>query len=371
METTAPRSAAATYDVPARRAAFSGERVSSVAFDWTMAVLGGLFVGGLYVDGWAHNHLHHIETFFTPWHAMFYGSFFLLAIVFGVYVAFGLYANVKEHSNVFARWARAIPRGYEWSALGIALFLLSGFGDMFWHIRFGIEVDTEALLSPTHLGLATGMALTLLGPFRAAVAADDDRRGAMLWPAILSLTWLYCGLTFMTQFAPAMAHWGVGAPTSGDMAELRLDRSVTVQLLDAALLGGVVVVLLRQFGGRLPFGAVTAILLINSLLMETQQGGNDQLLGIVMAGLGSDALIALLRPSATRVTALRWTAFAVPFLYFAAHYATDFARGYPIYYKVHIWAGLPVIAGLVGWLMSFVAIGAPATPRGATADTQA
>ncbi|MBV8170930.1 MAG: hypothetical protein JO219_03255 [Candidatus Eremiobacteraeota bacterium] len=370
MESTA-QTTAATYRAPARGAAYSGERISSLAFDWTMAALGGLFVGGLYVDGWAHNHLPHIETFFTPWHAIFYGSFALLALVFGLYVAFGLAANVKDRSNPLARWARAIPRGYEWSALGVALFLLSGVGDMFWHMRFGIEVDTEALLSPTHLGLATGMALTLLGPFRAAVAAGDERRGALLWPAVLSLTWLYCGLTFMTQFAPAMAHWGIGTPSSGDLAEVRLDRSVTVQLLDAALLSGVVLVLLRQFAGRLPFGSITAVLVINSLLMETQQGGNDQLLGIVVAGLLSDALVAWLQPSAARVTALRWTAFAVPFLYFAAHYATYFVRGYPVYYKVHIWAGLPLIAGLVGWLMSFLALPAPATPRGATADTRA
>ena len=26
----------------------------------------------LFVDGWAHNNLDQIETFFTPWHALFY-----------------------------------------------------------------------------------------------------------------------------------------------------------------------------------------------------------------------------------------------------------------------------------------------------------
>ena len=35
----------------------SGARTSSLAFDWVMAGLGFLFVLGLYIDGWAHNHL--------------------------------------------------------------------------------------------------------------------------------------------------------------------------------------------------------------------------------------------------------------------------------------------------------------------------
>jgi hypothetical protein len=344
---------------------------SSLTFDWVMVGLGGLFVGGLYVDGWAHNHLDRIETFFTPWHAMFYGAFTLLAVVFAAYVVAGLSANVKDRSNPIARWSRAIPTGYAWSALGIALFTVCGFGDLLWHLRFGIEKDTEALLSPTHLGLATGMALVLSGPLRAAIARGDAPRGAALWPAVLSLTLLYCGLTFMTQFAPALGAWGVGPRPSPDLLELKIDRSVTVQLLDAALLSGVVIFAVRQWGARLPFGAITAMLLINSLLMETQHGGSEQILGVAIAGLCADALVAWLRPSAQRIAQFRVVSFAVPFLYYAAHYATYLARGYPIYYKVHIWAGLPFIAGLVGLLVSFLAVSSPATPRGAPADTPA
>jgi hypothetical protein len=30
---------------------------------------------GLFVDGWAHNNLQSLETFFTPWHAIFYSGF--------------------------------------------------------------------------------------------------------------------------------------------------------------------------------------------------------------------------------------------------------------------------------------------------------
>ena len=49
-----------------------GRRVS---LDWVMVVLGGWWLGGLYLDGWAHNHLSTtLESFLTPWHAAFYSA---------------------------------------------------------------------------------------------------------------------------------------------------------------------------------------------------------------------------------------------------------------------------------------------------------
>jgi hypothetical protein len=66
------------------------------------------------------------------------------------------------------RWLKAIPTGYELSVLGLAIFGVSGIGDLTWQLFLGIERSTEALLSPTHLGLALGIGLALSGPLRAA-----------------------------------------------------------------------------------------------------------------------------------------------------------------------------------------------------------
>jgi hypothetical protein len=39
----------------------------SISFDWVMVVLSGWLLGGLYVDGWAHNHLATtLERFLPP-----------------------------------------------------------------------------------------------------------------------------------------------------------------------------------------------------------------------------------------------------------------------------------------------------------------
>ncbi len=41
-------------------------------------MLGWVLVSGLYADGWAHVNVPGLETFFTPWHGVLYGSFALL-----------------------------------------------------------------------------------------------------------------------------------------------------------------------------------------------------------------------------------------------------------------------------------------------------
>jgi len=343
----------ATGVAPERSSGFS--RVSTVTFDWLMTGLSLLFLLGLFIDGWAHNHLERLETFFTPWHALFYGSYLLLALVFTAYV----YEGVRSAGS----WRAAIPAGYEWSAIGLALFAVSGFGDMLWHIAFGIEVDTEALLSPTHLGLATGMALVFAGPVRAAIARGVPDRASSLWPAVLSLTIMLTGLTFMTQFAPALVGWGVGTrPTSEDLMELRLDRAIVSQLWITAVMISVVLFAVRQWGSRLPVGSMTVIIGLNAAFMSTQSGHDyyfAMLPAAIVTGVVADGLLLWLRPSAQRIAQFRWFAFLVPFCYWSAHYLDDLMRGQHIWWKVHVWAGLPVITGLVGLLLSFLAVASP------------
>src|SRR2546426_11492837 len=51
------------------------EAPGSAGFDWTIVALSGVFVSGLFLDGWAHAHGRVDQSFFTPWHAVFYGGF--------------------------------------------------------------------------------------------------------------------------------------------------------------------------------------------------------------------------------------------------------------------------------------------------------
>src|SRR3954470_21942345 len=123
-----------------------GQYISGIKFDMFMILLTSWFIGGLHLDGWAHSHIPQLETFFTPWHAALYSGYLACAIAIVGVVAI----NHRRGYN----WREAIPTGYELSLLGVPLFLIGGIADMIWHILFGIEKSTEALLSPTHLLLA-------------------------------------------------------------------------------------------------------------------------------------------------------------------------------------------------------------------------
>ena len=158
--TAAPPAARAT----AQRAL--ARPLATLRLDGWIVAASAWFVGGLYLDGWAHNTFPSLETFFTPWHAVLYSGFLASVAVLG-------WAIGRHHSGG-RTWWQSIPAGYEVSMLGAVLFIASGVADMLWHIVFGIEANVDALLSPTHLSLLLGGTLFVTGPIR----AEARRRAA-------------------------------------------------------------------------------------------------------------------------------------------------------------------------------------------------
>ena len=138
---------------------------------------------GSHVDGWAHTHLISTqETFATPWHGILYSGWLLLA------------AWIYLH--------RDLP-GYRLGLVSAIGFGVGGIFDMAWHAAFGIEVDMEALISPSHLLLVITHLLMISTPLRAAWNSDLPRR--IGWrafaPAALSLIASVALVTFITPYA--------------------------------------------------------------------------------------------------------------------------------------------------------------------------
>jgi Tol biopolymer transport system component len=199
-----------SIDSDSVRALQTGYPAGSIRFDWLMIAVSAWLIGGLFVDGWAHFHGMVDDSFFTPWHAVFYSGFASVAIFLGI----NQWRNV---SKGFAFW-RALPQGYALSLVGAGIFALAGVGDLIWHTVFGIEIGTEALLSPTHLLLATGMVLITSGPLRAAWHRVPEMGWRMLAPMLLSATLLLAVLAFFTSYAhPFVDTWAAVTPsTSSD-----------------------------------------------------------------------------------------------------------------------------------------------------------
>src|ERR1700736_4768713 len=170
-------------------------------FEWTVIVLCTWLMAGAYLDEWAHRHLTRLETFFTPWHAVLYSGMFAILIFLAVTA---LRNQARGHEP-----NRMLPTGYGLSLVGCALFGIGGVIDMFWHLRFGIEVSLQALVSPPHLLLMLALGLIVTGPLRAAWRRPGTRAP---WTAIISATLLLSMFTFFDQFSQPLVSTWAAAP---------------------------------------------------------------------------------------------------------------------------------------------------------------
>lgn len=168
--------------------------------DVVMSVLSVLLVGGFFIDLWAHSHGRVDESFFTPWHAMLYAAAGLFG---GVLLAIWM-RNRRDG----ARFENALPAGYGLSLIGAGLFLAAGLGDLVWHAMFGIEENVDALLSPTHLALATAGIMMVFGPVRSAWSKGQPVSFPRWLPWVAALTMALGILSAFTQYAhPAVDPW--------------------------------------------------------------------------------------------------------------------------------------------------------------------
>lgn len=314
-------------------------KISGLSFDWLMVLLSLAFVGGLYLDGWAHNHGRVDQSFFTPWHAFLYVGFLLTAA--------------------------AIPDGYRSSVAGLFVFGAGGVGDLAWHTAFGIEEDIEALFSPTHLLLGIGMMLIVTGPLSAGWM-DGGRNGRWrtIGPALLSASLLISILTFFMLFGHPVTQVIAGNSHRHYQNDVGIVAGMLGLLITSGQMIGVVLLLLRRW--QLPFGSLTLIWGLNTLAMtiiDYEVAHQLWLGGGMLAGaILSDLLLLWLRPSVEGLGRLRLIAIAGPMLliggYFAALMATEGTR-----WTIHLWSGSIVLAGTQGMLLSYL-VAPPALPRG-------
>lgn len=323
--------------------------VSSLKYDWLMSGLSALFVGGLYLDGWAHNHGRVDESFFTVWHAVFYSGYLLVALAFAAATA----SNMMQGRPL----PLAVPRGYRLTGIGLLIFAAGGASDMVWHILFGIEGGIEALFSPTHIMLGIGIGLTVTGPLRAAWRRRDEVASwQKLAPAILSLGTFLAALTFfMMFFFPVTVQLGTEGTGRGYFHDdLGKTAGLVGSILTAIALTGPLLLTLRRW--RLPFGAVAAALglaILGATIVDYEQPRMIWLaLGMAAAALAVDYAAWRAQPSC-RPESVRWLAPAIPLLLYAGYYAVLLSTSGTTW-SVHMWTSTIEIPALVCWLLSYL-----------------
>ena len=323
----------------------------------TITVLLGLWLMiGLFVDGWAHNNLDQIETFFTPWHALFYSGFTATALWIAWLVA-------RERS-AGRTWREAIPRGYDGAVAGVIIFGIGGVGDWLWHTIFGIEVSIDALLSPTHLILLTGMLLIFSGPLRSAWSDPVEPEGLRSFVApLLAVTLSASLLTFFFMYAS-----GLNTDLPGILYFPETDSNwewvalgVLSILWTTLLLVGPMVFLMRRW--RPPFGSFTLMFGVVGVLMASIFAFAVPLdiVPPLIAGLAADVIVRIVHAGPANPRGVRWVAALAPVVLWSVRFGGMAAMGSGIGWPLEVWSGTIFFGALLGLGVALLAF-PPRTP---------
>jgi len=333
--------------------------VASNRFTWIFVLLCLWLMSGAYLDSWHHHNLARPETsFLTPYHFLLYSGMTAIGIFLGI--------NVVRNYRRYGTWSDLLPDGYGVSLLGTVLFGIGGALDFLWHSRFGIELSVAALFSPPHLFLMLTGGLIVSGPLRAAMRRGGNRA---TWPAIISGALTLSMLTFFLQFdQPLIDRWAAGT-VADPRGPIWMEEELGMigLILYAAMVAGLLVILLRRF--ELPIGSITVILTINALLVSPVANHTELVAVALLGGAFGDFLLFVLRPSPNRPNAFHLFMFAAPaFLTIAYLIVLGSTTG--VWWDATIWTGAVPVTGMVGWLLSFIALpGAAARARIAPTTT--
>jgi hypothetical protein len=311
--------------------------------DEAVYMLCGLWmITGLYIDGWAHQ-ANKPETFFTPWHLVLYSGFGA-AVVYS-----GLVALRESRTGV-----ASVLGDDRLTSLGVVLFVAGAVGDFVWHELFGIEVDLEALISPTHLLLMIGGLLMVTMPFRTMTDAEpDDLQTTVVRSAsgFLALGVVAFFLMYLMPWGEAEAFLEPYRPGT-DGSDLEVAFGMAMVIVSTALFLGAALLLASR--ERLLPGTATVGLTAVAFAQSGLEGWDNVLavLGATAAGVVIEALVA-------RGVPLRIVGAAGGAALWSGVFALLHAQ-HGVEWSPSLWTGAVVFAAMTG-----VGVAELLSPRGA------
>ncbi len=307
---------------------------------------------GFFVDAWAHGHVP-VESFFTPYHGVFYSGMLALIIALCVYAA---------------RYG-GFPRSYRVPLVGIPIFIAAGIADMIWHHFLGVEEGVDALLSPTHQALGLGVFFVATAPILSALRARRDRPALIdQLPLIFALaTWMELA-HFGTAYAFDPGAGRVNAPpgsgafspdylTALTIGYYKIGTGVLVVIFQSVLMAGFGLFAGTRFA--LAPGALTLTYVLGNFAAAAAFTNDTPLLGTtlamsVVAGITGDLIVARLRPSPERIFAYRILGIAVPVAYFATYFVVT-AAVERVWWDWNVLLGAVIWAGAIGFGLTLLA----------------
>lgn len=331
------------------RVSSTGE-LASATEDLITTLFGAWLIAGAATDSWAHNNILadvQADGFFTPWHGLLYTGFAATA-------GWTFFLAYRRRNRASRWWLDGWPRGYRLGALGAVVFLVAGLFDMFWHTRFGIEVNLEALMSPSHLLLAIGSVLLLTSPLRSWWAAGGGGPRAVAGIAALALATTV--VSVFLGYASAFTYINPYPPAQDEPATigfLLAGQAVAGYVITIAML--TVALLLVHRRRATPGAATTLVALVSLFPVVAREFPRPQTAGMVAAIVAATFVdMILIRLDKVRGARAPWrlpiagTVFAA--LVTSAHLlAVHLDLG--LHWPVELWTGTIVSTTLIAALL--------------------
>lgn len=331
--------------IPRRRS--GAQKTVTPTFLWMYLFCALWVTSGVFLDGWAHNNVPELETFFSPWHAVLYSGVLAMGLFLGISALINMRAG--------ATWKISLPQSYGLSFIGFLVFAAGGVFDLVWHELFGIEVSVEALLSPSHLILAVGAVLMISAPLRVWLKTVPQKNESFKeqLPMILSATFAFSILAFMTQFGSFAEVRATGIMPSRMAIQNHIaSAAIGGFLFHTTLLMGTVFLLIRR--GTIAQGGLLTLFIIHGFGMTIMKEELRLLPAMIIAGIFADSLLSSF-PAKDHLAKFRFSAFLVPAVLYTVYFVT-LILGDSVWWSVHLWTGSIVIAGVMGYLLSFLAV---------------
>lgn len=327
--------------------------------DDALAGLGGVWmVLGLFIDGWAHRN-DKPETFFTPWHAVLYSGF-LASVLW-------MLAVIRRGQADGRSFRQAVPEGYGVRMIGLAIFATGAMGDLLWHSIFGVEVNLEALLSPSHLLLLVGGLTMAVGPIASTnLRAPLEATWSSVGSAIGSIVFITSVLLFFLMYESPFTDLFF---TVEEMADARSEgggwlryelqsHAIASVLITTLVVGSALIYLIRTF--PVPRGAFVVVLTVPVVLVSGLDAFELGLrtLGFLLAAIIAELVWPKVVASQRVVVLAGFVAsifMAAWFVMFGVIWQTE-----SLGWEVEFWAGVSILSGILIGLLTLVACKPPA-----------
>ena len=335
--------------------------------------LGLWCLAGLLIDAFAHIAGNVDDTFFTPWHAVWYSG----AAAYGAYIFYailpvgGIQQLIREPFSTL----KGVEIQHRAGVYGIIIFAVSGFGDLIWHETLGVEENTDILLSPTHIGLFIGLIMSVTAPLWSAWAdATSGKNGLSSQLLIVfgaGAAW--CVALLMIRyanlwFAPLQSYCYSGSLDFCDNQDYNfaLEQGLKSLFIQAALTSAVLAIFLQRW--RPARGAMFTLFMFHAVgvWVYSEFDSSNFTMGLTLAIVAEIVAFSYDRIGPKVYIPLMAASQVIVFMIYGVMSVGDIADAsywiegvnihvIPFGWSIHSTIGSIVVCASIGWFASLIA----------------